>query len=363
MLQQCATPKAFRDALKKLPKTLEETYTAAIERLKQSEHLDDGVQQLLMWLAYAFKPLSIAQVTEILAVDLVAQTFDPDARSLELENRSYDILDSTLITVNPREKVVQLAHNSVKEFLTQIQGQSHLSKLVEINEHLAHSTICQTCLIYLLQFDSLQVYAFKDEYPLARYAAEFWPVHMKSLQNGLSEKEKAKDLALALLKDSSKPHYVNSIKIHAPDHTYDIQNYNPYLNPTNISSPLYYLACHGLQSIAEYLLLENMADVNDAKGGRLGTALHAAAYRENIEFVQILLEHKADVKAQGGCYGNALQAAAFVGSKVIVQMLLDHKADVDVQGGEYGSALHAASIHGHEDIVQLLLEHQALQFH
>ncbi|KAF9071404.1 hypothetical protein BDP27DRAFT_1401423 [Rhodocollybia butyracea] len=123
VLQKCATPKAIWEALKKLPKTLEETYTLAFTRMKESEH-----------------------VTDILAVDLEVQIFDPELRSLELKNRIYDILDSTLITVSVKktysgsvqDEIVQLAHNSVKEFLTQIQA---TSKLFKIDEELAHSAI------------------------------------------------------------------------------------------------------------------------------------------------------------------------------------------------------------------------------
>ncbi|KAF9063866.1 ankyrin repeat-containing domain protein [Rhodocollybia butyracea] len=335
VLQRCATPKAIRDALKKLPKTLEETYTVAIERLKTI--------QLLMWLAYAFKPLSIAAVTEILAVDLDAQEFDPDART-------YDILDSTLITVNG-EKVVQLAHNSVKEFLTQIQGQNYLRKLVEINEHLAHSTICQTCLIYLLQFDSEKIYNFWWDYPLAEYAAEYWPLHMERLQTELPESEHAKNLALALVKDSSAMQFVNWIRIHAPDQEDSYEAYKPSLHPSKISTPL-------LQSLTEYLLVGNMADVN-AKGGRYGNALQAGAIQGNKDIVQLLLAHKADVNAQGGEYGNALQAASSKGDKSIVQLLLEHRADVNVQGGKYGNALQAAACDGSKGTVQILLENNA----
>jgi hypothetical protein len=75
-----------------LPKTLEKTYTIALQRLEKSEHVHDGVQ-LLMWLAHAFTPLSIAELREIVAVDLIGQKFNPDARPSELENRIYDILD------------------------------------------------------------------------------------------------------------------------------------------------------------------------------------------------------------------------------------------------------------------------------
>ncbi|KAF9059864.1 ankyrin repeat-containing domain protein [Rhodocollybia butyracea] len=345
----------MQDALKKLPRTLKETYTVAITRMIESEHVHDA-GKLLMWLAYAFEPLSIEQVTDILAVDLEAQKFNPELRSLEIENGTYDILDSTLITVSVK-KIVQLAHNSVKEFLTQSYSQNHFSELIVINEHLAHATICQTCLVYLLYFDSPRMYDFKMDYPLALYAGKNWPLHMKTLENRVSEHRPAKMLAIKLLKDGSQLPFVNWIRIHKPDERYDTQ-FNPYLDPSKISTPLYYMAFAGLLSVVKHLLDQNNFDVN-AQEGEYGNALQAAVYGGNKNIVQLLLEHGADVNAQGGGYKNALQAAVYKEKKDIVQLLLEHKADVNCQGGYYGNALQAAARRGKKDIVQLLLEHKA----
>lgn len=54
----------------------------------------------------------------------------------------------------------------------------------------------------------------------------------------------------------------------------------------------------------------------------------------------------ADVNAQGGFYSNALQAAAAAcnwrENVDLVQLLLNHGADVNLKGGRYGSVLKAA---------------------
>ncbi|KAF9062938.1 ankyrin repeat-containing domain protein [Rhodocollybia butyracea] len=355
VLQRCKTPKAIQEALKKLPKTLEQTYTVAIERMNGSEHVHDA-NQLLMWLVYACEPLSIAEVGEILAVDLDVQMFDPDARSLELETGTYDILDSTLITVNAKQ-IVQLAHNSVKEFLTNNQGLKHSTGLIEINDQLAHSTICQTCLIYLLQFTSKQIYAFEKDYPLALYAAKYWPSHMRGLGKAVFNDKQAKDLALALVKDRSQLPYINWIRIYGPDRNRNTKC-RPDLDPRYIHPPLYYMAYDGLTMIMEHLIVKEMADVN-AQGGWYGNALQAAAAHGKKETVQLLVEHKTDVNARGGHYGNALQGAALNGYKDIVLLLLENNADVNAQGGQHGSALQAAALMGGKEVVQILLKHKA----
>ncbi|KAF9065839.1 ankyrin repeat-containing domain protein [Rhodocollybia butyracea] len=341
VLQRCKTPKAIREALKKLPKTLEETYTVAIKRISESEHVDDA-GQLLRWLTYAFEPLSIQQVTEILAVDMDEQIFNPEAWSLELETGVYDILDSTLIVVNV-DSIVQLAHSSVKEFLLASQGQPHLVGQIEINEQLAHSIICETCLIYLLEFNSEEIYEFENDYPLSIYAAMYWPSHMRVLDHDVLKHQSVHDLAITLVRQRKR--------------NWQAECY-PTLEADKIQPPLYYMAYEGLTWMAEHLLSEETVDVN-AQGGEYGNAIQPAAAQGNKDIVHILLEHKAEPNAQGGHFGNALQAAAAYGNQDIVQALLEHKADPNAQGGHYGNALQAAAAHGNKDIVYVLLEHNA----
>ncbi|KAJ7706812.1 hypothetical protein B0H17DRAFT_1001242, partial [Mycena rosella] len=52
----------------------------------------------------------------------------------------------------------------------------------------------------------------------------------------------------------------------------------------------------------------------------------------------------------------ALAKASFTGRKNYVQILVEHGADVNDEGGEHGTALRAASRAGHKDIVRLLLK-------
>jgi ankyrin repeat protein len=65
------------------------------------------------------------------------------------------------------------------------------------------------------------------------------------------------------------------------------------------------------------------------------------------------------VNARGGKYGHALQAAAFAGRDTIVQLLIERGADVNAQGGVYGGALQAVTVGGH-NVIALLLETAAM---
>jgi hypothetical protein len=102
-------------------------------------------------------------------------------------------------------------------------------------------------------------------------------------------------------------------------------------------TPLYYAAEWGREDLVRRLL-DHGADVN-ARGGDDGSALQAAAARDNEAVVRLLLDHGACVNAQGGHYGSVLQAAAFRGNEALFQLLLDYGADVNAQGGCHRSAL------------------------
>ncbi|KAF9071414.1 ankyrin repeat-containing domain protein [Rhodocollybia butyracea] len=355
-LQKCATPKAIREALKKLPKTLEETYTLAFTRMKESEHVHDA-SQLLMWLAYALQPLSIGQVTDILAVDLEVQIFDPEARSLELEKRVYDILDSTLITVSVKKnfwsgsenEVVQLAHNSVKEFLTQTHAQGQTGKL--------QLSYVNWIRMYPDAEDELNHYYYPTKDPSELSTSLYY---MACLGN--------KDFVLLLLEHKADVNvqggeYGNALQAAISEGNKDIvQLLLEHKADVNAQGGFYgnvlqAAIIEGKKDIVQ-LLLEHKADVNP-QGGFYGNALQAAANSGHMDIFELLLEHNTDVNAEGGFYGNALQAAAFAGKVNIVQLLLEHKADVNAQGGRYGTALQAAAFGRHKDTVQLLLEHKA----
>ncbi|KAF9062678.1 ankyrin repeat-containing domain protein, partial [Rhodocollybia butyracea] len=403
VLQRCKTPKALREAMKKLPKTLEETYTLAIERMREGEHVHDA-EKLLMWLTYAFNPLSIAQVTDILAVDLEAQTFDPEMRSLELENGVYEILDSTLITVDMR-KVVKLAHNSVKEFLTQTHAEVHIGKfrLTYVNWIRIHDPSSRAAWAGLFDYcpdlgqgkyqincitwlGHAYVNGQGEQYGSAFQAAVdagnmdfvqlFLEYHVdvnaqygSALQEAV--KQGNKDMVHLFLEHKADVNaqggeYGNALQIPRNKGVCqllllkckaDVNAQGGYCVNALLAA-----ISQGRKDILE-LLLEHKADVN-AKGGQYGNALQAASKKGNMDIVWLLLEHKVDVNAQGGYYhlvviiqyyGNALQAAISKGKEDIVRLLLDHKADVNAQGGYYGNALQAASQIGNKDIVQLLL--------
>src|SRR3984893_16861095 len=80
--------------------------------------------------------------------------------------------------------MIKLSHMSVKDYLLS-QHRVGVTGF-NIEEKLSHSHIAKTCLAYLLQFEYPDMLkpATIDKYPLARYAAEYWVMHVN---NGVKE--------------------------------------------------------------------------------------------------------------------------------------------------------------------------------
>ncbi|KAJ3912724.1 ectomycorrhiza-induced ankyrin-domain/NACHT-domain-containing protein [Lentinula edodes] len=391
-VQQCTSHTSVKKALDKLPKDLEETYEQALKRCKDQGNAEEA-QHLLLWLLYAYEPLTKRQFGEILAVDLGEQVVNP-----YMEFEQGLVIDTTLVTVG-QYNIVQLAHASVKEYLISYSLQKETQDLFQLNEKLAHDIMTQTTIIYLMQKDEIDIvlnwlsHASKvEEYKLkgkaqnlihkmlennnqyfARWETEYrrWgyynpgtPLYYGAL-NGLCEvvQKRISELHLVTAKediDISGSEYGNALQAASSaghgaavklllETGEDVNAHKGYYRDA-----LQAASFEGHEAVVK-LLLENGADVN-AQGGEYGNALQAAILMKNEAIVKLLLEKGADVNVQGGKYGNALQAAAYAGDEAIVKLLLEKGADVNVQGGEYGSALQDAAYRENEAIVKLLLE-------
>ncbi|KAJ3871949.1 ankyrin repeat-containing domain protein [Lentinula edodes] len=378
-LQKCRRNRDVKKVLKTLPATLTETYDQVLGRLTEEEKED--VQHLLLWLLYAFEPLTKRKVNAIWKIDLLEQKFDPDEMELQVETD----IPSTFVTVG-QDDIIQLAHASVKEYLISYRQSKEMQDSLSFNEHLAHDIMTQTTIIYLIQHEE----ASFDSEGLVAYAVRYWLLHASKVEE-LKVPGSGQNLIHLMLSDG------NAYFARWEEMWQKMYNNDAHWGDFIKATPLYYGALNGLYEgtknlisakspdaakiytnvicgkygnalqAASYkgyesivrLLLENNADVN-TKGGKYGNALQAASYKGHESIVKLLLEHNADVNAQGGVYGNALQAASYWGYVDIVKLLLENDADVNAQGGYYGNALQAASYNGDESMVKLLLENGAL---
>lgn len=89
------------------------------------------------------------------------------------------------------------------------------------------------------------------------------------------------------------------------------------------------------------ILIRAEAQPNALKFGLKGP-LQAAAGRDAINTVHLLLEVGADVNPQGGLYGSPLQATIAAENTEIAILLLEAGADVNIMTGCFEGALHNA---------------------
>jgi hypothetical protein len=206
VLRKCIRLDGLTKKLNSLPKTLEATYDQILQNIDDEYHND--VFKVLQWLAFSACPMTLAEVAEALAVDFTNNQpqFDPDQWMPDPQD--ILVMCSSMVTTssytftsknedegdaNAREEEGQLisgtgklrlAHFSVKEYLIGKQIQNGPGSQYSFNENVANNLISQTCLAYLLQFDTIG--SLKSTtlscFPLARYAAEFW-IHHAQMQS------------------------------------------------------------------------------------------------------------------------------------------------------------------------------------
>ena len=129
-------------------------------------------------------------------------------------------------------------------------------------------------------------------------------------------------------------------------------------------TPLHVASKYNTTSSIVKMLLENGAyvdtrDFGNGCNGRTGTALHEACDNGNLEIVQTLFQHHADVNALNDYGEIPLHQACLKGHLKIVQMLLKHSSKVNIKARFDETPLHEACHAGSLEIVQELIKHKA----
>ncbi len=316
--------------------------------------------RMLQCLTVAVRPLSVAELAELLAFDFdVAKGGMPQLNSdWRWEDHEEAVLStcSSLITVVPGRRsppVVQFSHFSVKEFLmsdrlavsTRDISQYHISLEV------AHTVLAQASLGVLLRDPDVKNGV--DSAPLTRYAAEHWVAHAQ-VENVTS---RVRD-GMECLFDPDKPYFEAWVQLHDVDvDNSEFYSLNvPDLEPA--ARPLYYAALYGFHELVEHLTLK-YPQYASARGGCRGTALHSASFAGHLQIVRLLLRHGVDVDIRDYADRTPLRFASESGHCDVVQYLIDHGADVNSQCAKHVTPLNWAAHGGHIDIVRVLLEHKA----
>jgi ankyrin repeat protein len=354
--------------LKELPETLDETYERILRDINKANR--DLAHRLLQCLTVAVRPLRVAELAEVLAVDFGTASGGGTSKlntDWRWEDQEEAVLStcSSLISVvdeNDGAQVVQFSHFSVKEFLTSSRIGDSSADISRFHILLkpAHMILAKACLGVLLRLgelvdeDGVQVI-----FPLAQYASKHWVDHARfeNVSSHMREEMEA-------LFDPDKPHFAAWL------HVYDIDSepsddsalywFACFTNKgSNAATPLYYAALCGFHDVAEQLVIKRPQYVNTA-GGYYVSPLGAALGLGHFKIAQLLYERGADVDVQTRGNRTLLRGASRSGHFEVVQWLLSRGANSTILDESLGwTPLHAAAICGHVDISRLLLQYKA----
>lgn len=306
-LSALRTDRAVRQALKSLPRDLDETYERILSRIAPNDAI--MAKRALMALVYASRPLLLDELAELAIIETGIKELDPEARLRD----SSDIIDicGSLVLHRSNTSEVVLSHHSVKDFLCSVRCQAKV-EFYHLQDTQSNITIAKLCLTYLLLQDFAKgpvssaeaLISRYSQYPLLDYAARHWCDHVAS---AFSSDAELGSLTMELMDSRATPHFFAWIQELVSKPQDGGFNWNYY--PKN-ATPLYFAASFGLLDVVRKLLTSGI-NINERGGSFGGTALHAAVWRDHINIAEVLIEAGADVKIQDVNMATAEDLARF----------------------------------------------------
>jgi hypothetical protein len=355
LLRQCFPP-SVRRILEELPDSLDETYERILREIRKPNQ--GHAHRLLQCLVVAVRPLRVEELAEVLAFNFNTggiPKLNPGWR-WEDQEEAVTSACSSLVTIvkDGDSRVVQFSHFSVKEFLTAERLAEPIRDVSRYHIQLeaAHTILAQACLGVLLRLDDRVDRNGIKSFPLARYAAQYWPTHAR-VENVSSH---IKD-GMERLFDADKPHFGTWLWIYN-ERGRSMSTMRPG-EPEVV--PLYHAARLGFRDLAERLIVEHPEHVN-ARGGMHETQMHAAAVAGHANILSLLIEHGADMEGQSSSIngGTPLNRAAWDGRLELGQCLLDCSANINSRDSDRHTPLMHAVFRGHVEFARMLLERGAV---
>jgi hypothetical protein len=352
LLRQCFPPSVQR-ILEELPDTLDEIYERILREIGKPNQ--GHAYRLLQCLVVAVRPLEVKELAEVLAFDFTMggmPKLNPGWR-WEDQEEAVTSACSSLVTIvkDGDSRVVQFSHFSVKEFLTADRLAEPIRDFTRYHIQLeaAHMLLAQACLGVLLRLDDRVDRGNMKNFPLALYAAQYWPTHARVENVSSRIKE-----GMECLFDADKPHFATWLWIDNEDDS--MVTIHPK-KPEAV--PLYYAARLGFRDLAEHLIAEHPEHVS-ARGGREVTPMHAAASAGHVNILSLLIQHGADVNDRDLIGDTPLHLASDNARLQVGRFLLNHGADIHARNKFNNTALIYAIMRNNIEFARMLLEREAL---
>ena len=405
--------------VKALPLELVPYYKKITSRLAQQEPTikAEGIR-MFRWIVYSERLLTVNEFRDAAAISHLSTLTPVSISTSRLYMHRLKRLDHVpqrlmrncgeLVEVkHPAERaressdidsgdVVQLFHETVREFLKDSNG---IAAPFEMKETLGHAEIAVVCARYIrmaltldwLHSEESNILSATERpspwkyethrkftqhlsnQPLLTYALEFLPRHMSFLEDG----EQPRTICFECFKDIESDHGLLFLS------TWLQTSFNPPLKNRTVDpdaankfriSSLVAAADQGFATAVKSIL-ELQSTIDAVEETINHSALQIASSRGHLEVVKILIDNEADVNFQGGHFGkllrlipflhlllpsneilgSALQAAAYFGRDSIVSILIARGARDELTGGYLPTAFFSAVCMGHYTTANLVL--------
>ncbi|KAI9704589.1 MAG: hypothetical protein M1820_005502 [Bogoriella megaspora] len=430
------SPAHIHRTLTSLPPTLDETYIRILQGL---ETCQQEAYTALQWLAFSVRPLSMKEVAEACIVDTQDHSHVDEQRRFSCEE-IFDLLPS-LVTQSGTKftwdrrldysfssgssykqdtgyTMVQLAHMSVKDYLTSDRIRRSAASAFAMEASLSNKFLAESCLAYISHYsESLRRTETANDlldFHLVTYACQHWADHFR-----LCGENTIDQLVNTATQNLTTDLWLNAwLQIYMPSQPSQPPFYEG--DEPEVESALYYAVCLNLEQVLENLteskesasawsiydygyaireavesgsirslrrlldcsppfdldakvvLIRETIQRNDAFKFELllssfgdlesvgwasesNNLLSVACDCDNLPFAQTLLKKGASIDTTGKTQLNPLCKAVYRSNDVIVDFLLAAGADINAPGGEYGTPLMDASCSGNVAMVEKLL--------
>ncbi|CVK98682.1 uncharacterized protein FMAN_08502 [Fusarium mangiferae] len=356
-LKDCINKEEVNMILETLPASLQETYYQIINDLTDTRR--KYVIRILQFLAYSDIPLELEAAVDVLAINLTAS---PGSRFVMKERMplpaEISSLCSTLFVAvswnsgpvlgrrYDAASVLQLAHSSVKEFISSCPRTEFGGLLTEPTPS---STISEICLVYFLEMDYiLPNEELKRTYHFMPVAVDRW-LHEASRRK--SSLNRFTHLSMELFSNSL---LFNRWRTLVEDRLYETRPW--HIHRLQRQDQLFYASWSGDESCVNKLLDPSL--IGNTTRWKLNPAMHIAAEFGHLETVALLIRKGADVNAEGKD-NNVLCTAVIAGHLDVVAFLAKEGADLDARQSWVDNALELACRFGRLDIIELLIKQGA----
>lgn len=334
--------------------------------MRQTLAARELAKQVLSWLTFTKRPLTILELRYALAVE-VGQCKLYEENLPQIEN--IVAVCAGLVAVDEQRKIIRLAHYTTQDYFKE-----------EANRWFpdADFDMMRICVAYLsfsvfqggpCQTDAALANRLQSN-PLYDYAANYWGHHARNASRLSLEVMQFLDSKTAVEASVQALMHVDQYSPHAPRQMTGLhlaayfgissavdalvrQRRKPSVNDRCNRTPLTYAAEQGHDSVVNLLLGIDTADINSKDEDGL-TPLSRAAANGHEACVKLLLGRHADSNSKDENGQTSLHWAAKCGHINIVQHLLQNGANIDSIDNRGSTPLHE-SIRNMQQAVQALL--------